>query len=90
MSDGNGKPPVASAVIVQDGRLLLARRREQEGTVLWALPGGAVEPRENAEQAAVRFLGGPCTVAPRDHVVRAPQHAVGEGLKETPLRLRLR
>jgi 8-oxo-dGTP diphosphatase len=54
MSDGNGKPPVASAVIVQDGRLLLARRREQEGTVLWALPGGAVEAGESAEQAAVR------------------------------------
>jgi 8-oxo-dGTP diphosphatase len=54
MSDGNSKPPVASAVIVQDGRLLLARRREQEGSVLWVLPGGAVEAGESAEQAAVR------------------------------------
>lgn len=48
------KPAIASAVIVQDGRLLLARRRQQEGTVLWALPGGAIEPGENAERAAER------------------------------------
>ena len=48
------KPAIASAVIVQDGRLLLARRRQQEGTVLWALPGGAVEPGESVEEAAVR------------------------------------
>jgi 8-oxo-dGTP diphosphatase len=48
------KPAIASAVIVQDGRLLLARRREQEGTVLWALPGGGVEPGESVEEAAVR------------------------------------
>jgi 8-oxo-dGTP diphosphatase len=48
------KPAIASAVIVQDGRLLLARRREREGSLLWALPGGAIEPGENAEQAAER------------------------------------
>jgi 8-oxo-dGTP diphosphatase len=48
------KPAIASAVIVQDGRLLLARRRVQEGPVLWALPGGAIEPGESAEQAAER------------------------------------
>lgn len=54
MSDSNGKPPVASAVIVQHGRLLLARRRQQEGTVLWALPGGAVEDGETVQEAAVR------------------------------------
>jgi 8-oxo-dGTP diphosphatase len=48
------KPAIASAVIVQDGRLLLARRREREGSVLWALPGGAIEPGESAEQAAER------------------------------------
>lgn len=54
MSESNGKPPVASAVIVQDGRLLLARRRQQEGTVLWSMPGGKTEPGETPEQAAVR------------------------------------
>lgn len=48
------KPAVASAVIIQDGRLLLARRRVQEGPVLWALPGGAIEAGESAEQAAER------------------------------------
>ena len=48
------KPAIASAVIVQDGRLLLARRRVQEGPVLWALPGGAIEAGESAERAAER------------------------------------
>lgn len=48
------KPAIASAVIVKDGRLLLARRREREGSLLWALPGGAIEPGESAEQAAER------------------------------------
>jgi 8-oxo-dGTP diphosphatase len=48
------KPAIASAVIVQDGRLLLARRREREGSLMWALPGGAIEPGESAEQAAER------------------------------------
>lgn len=54
MSEVSGKPPVASAVIVRDGQLLLARRRQQEGTVLWSMPGGKVKPGESAAQAAVR------------------------------------
>lgn len=54
MSESNGKPPVASAVIVQDGRLLLARRRQQEGNVLWSMVGGKIKPGETPEQAAVR------------------------------------
>jgi 8-oxo-dGTP diphosphatase len=48
------KPAIASAVIVQDGRLLLARRREREGSFLWTMPGGAIEDGETPEQAAVR------------------------------------
>lgn len=48
------KPGIASAVIVQGGRLLLARRREREGSILWVLPGGQIEEGESAEDAAVR------------------------------------
>jgi len=53
-SMSEGKPAIASAVVVRDGRLLLARRREREGSVLWVLPGGAIEAGETAEGAAVR------------------------------------
>ncbi|WP_051138076.1 NUDIX hydrolase [Streptomyces canus] len=42
------------AVIVDEGRLLLIRRAAAEGDLLWALPGGIVEPGETARQAAVR------------------------------------
>ncbi|WP_406132079.1 NUDIX hydrolase [Streptomyces sp. NBC_00989] len=42
------------AVIVNEGRLLLIRRGVPEGDLVWALPGGTVEPAETAEQAAVR------------------------------------
>ena len=45
---------IAAAVIVRDGTVLLIRRRQKEGTLLWALPSGGVEPGETAEQAAVR------------------------------------
>jgi 8-oxo-dGTP diphosphatase len=48
------KPPIAAAVIVQDGRLLLVRRRVAEGSLSWQFPAGAVEPGENREEAAVR------------------------------------
>jgi 8-oxo-dGTP diphosphatase len=47
-------PTVAMAVIVDEGSLLLIRRSVAEGALVWALPGGAVEPGETAEQAAVR------------------------------------
>ena len=45
---------VAAAVIVRDRTVLLIRRRQKEGTLLWALPSGGVEPGETAEQAAER------------------------------------
>jgi 8-oxo-dGTP diphosphatase len=47
-------PPLSMAVIVSDGRLLMIRRRQREGELLWALPGGAIEPGETPEDAAVR------------------------------------
>jgi 8-oxo-dGTP diphosphatase len=48
------KPAIAAAVIIQDGRLLLVRRRVAEGSLSWQFPAGQVEPGESAEDAAVR------------------------------------
>lgn len=48
------KPPIAAAVIVRDGRVLLVRRRVAEGSLSWQLPAGAVEAGEDPEQAAER------------------------------------
>lgn len=47
-------PQVSMAVIVDGGRLLLIRRSVIEGDLVWALPGGKVEPGESVERAAVR------------------------------------
>ncbi|MFD7022932.1 NUDIX hydrolase [Promicromonospora sukumoe] len=47
-------PAVAAAIIVQDGKLLLVRRRVSEGSLSWQFPAGAVEPGETFEQTAVR------------------------------------
>ncbi|MEV6602037.1 NUDIX hydrolase [Actinoplanes sp. NPDC051346] len=46
--------PVAAAVIVDDGRVLLVRRRVKEGRLSWQFPAGKVEPGESADGAAVR------------------------------------
>lgn len=48
------KPAIAAAVIIQDGQLLLVRRRVSEGSLSWQFPAGQVEPGESAEDAAVR------------------------------------
>ena len=48
------KPAIAAAVIIQDGRLLLVRRRVAEGSLSWQFPAGGIEPGETAEDAAVR------------------------------------
>lgn len=48
------KPALSMAVVVADGKLLMIRRREREGDLLWALPGGAIEAGETPEEAAVR------------------------------------
>ncbi|WP_055693706.1 NUDIX hydrolase [Streptomyces prasinopilosus] len=47
-------PALSMAVVVSDGRLLMIRRSEREGDLLWALPGGAIEAGETPEEAAVR------------------------------------
>jgi 8-oxo-dGTP diphosphatase len=51
------RPPIAAAVIVQDRRVLLVRRRVAEGTLSWQFPAGAIEPGEVPEDAAVRETG---------------------------------
>ncbi|WP_331445837.1 NUDIX hydrolase [Streptomyces xanthochromogenes] len=54
MTDTEPKPVVSMAIIARDGAVLMIRRRQKEGELLWAFPGGAVEDGETAEQAAVR------------------------------------
>jgi hypothetical protein len=49
---GSGPPTVALAVVTSQHDVLLARRRDR--TPPWTFPGGAVEPGESPEQAAVR------------------------------------
>ena len=45
---------ISTAIIVNGGRVLMIRRREPEGKLLWAFPGGGIEAGESPEQAAVR------------------------------------
>lgn len=45
---------VSTAIITHQGRVLMVRRREQEGRLLWAFPGGGIEAGESPEEAAVR------------------------------------
>ncbi|GIF78128.1 NUDIX hydrolase [Asanoa siamensis] len=48
------RPIIAAAVIIDDGRLLLVRRRVSEGQLSWQFPAGEVEQGESNEDAAVR------------------------------------
>ncbi|MFD9223780.1 NUDIX hydrolase [Streptomyces sp. NPDC060064] len=54
MTETEQKPPISMAIIVSDGRVLMIRRRQREGKLLWAFPGGGIEAGETPEQAAVR------------------------------------
>jgi 8-oxo-dGTP diphosphatase len=46
--------PIAAAIIVQQGRVLLVRRRVKEGTLSWQFPSGEVEEGETGSLAAAR------------------------------------
>ncbi|MER6119159.1 NUDIX hydrolase [Streptomyces sp. NPDC001743] len=48
------QPGISAAIIVDGGRVLMIRRREREGKLLWAFPGGGIEAGESPEQTAVR------------------------------------
>jgi 8-oxo-dGTP diphosphatase len=48
------KPGISAAIIVNEGRVLMVRRRVSEGELMWQFPAGAIEAGEAAEAAAVR------------------------------------
>ena len=54
MSDVAIKPPVAAAIIVDGGRVLMVRRAIAEGSLSWQFPAGAIEAGEDAKHAAKR------------------------------------
>jgi len=47
---------VAAAVIIRDGRVLLASRPAEKPPAGWEFPGGKLEPGETAAAAVVREL----------------------------------
>jgi 8-oxo-dGTP pyrophosphatase MutT (NUDIX family) len=50
----DGRPPIAAAVIVNGGQVLLVRRSVKEGQLSWQFPAGEVEPGESGDETAVR------------------------------------
>ncbi|MEN6356514.1 MAG: NUDIX hydrolase [Armatimonadota bacterium] len=53
MADITPKPAV-SALIVDDGRVLLVKRGCEPNKGLWSLPGGSIEPGETLREATAR------------------------------------
>jgi 8-oxo-dGTP diphosphatase len=51
-----------SAVVVKDGKVLLARRGTEPNRSLWTLPGGAVHPGETLCAAVARELHEECGI----------------------------
>lgn len=54
MTETTDQPGISAAIVVQDGLVLMVRRRVKEGQLSWQFPAGGIEPGETAEQAAVR------------------------------------
>jgi 8-oxo-dGTP diphosphatase len=52
--DNDTQPAIAAAIIIDDGKVLMVRRRISEGKLSWQFPAGQVEPEETSEEAAVR------------------------------------
>ena len=50
------------AVVVKDGKVLLAKRGAEPGRGLWSLPGGAVHPGEELKAAVARELREECGI----------------------------
>ena len=48
------RPAIAAAIVVEDGRVLMVRRRVTEGDLSWQFPAGEVESGETPAEAAVR------------------------------------
>jgi 8-oxo-dGTP diphosphatase len=53
-SPTTARAPIAAAIIVKDGHVLMVRRRVKEGELSWQFPAGEVEADESPEDAAVR------------------------------------
>jgi 8-oxo-dGTP diphosphatase len=53
-SASNDRPSIVAAIIVDDGKVLMVRRRVREGTLSWQFPAGEAESGETAEMTAVR------------------------------------
>ena len=51
---GSERAPIAAAIVVNDGQVLMVRRRVKEGELSWQFPAGEVEPGESPADAAVR------------------------------------
>ncbi|MFJ2578649.1 NUDIX hydrolase [Kitasatospora aureofaciens] len=49
-----GRPGIAAAIVVQEGRVLMVRRRVSEGQLSWQFPAGEIEAGESPEEAAAR------------------------------------
>lgn len=54
LKDHRAKSTVVAAVIVKNGKALLARRREHTTADCWEFPSGGLEAGENKKQAIVR------------------------------------
>jgi 8-oxo-dGTP diphosphatase len=54
MTETKTEQGISTAIITDKDRVLMIRRREREGKLLWAFPGGGIEDGETPEQAAVR------------------------------------
>jgi 8-oxo-dGTP diphosphatase len=48
------KPGISAAIITDNGRVLMVRRRVKEGELSWQFPAGGIESGESPEEAAVR------------------------------------
>jgi 8-oxo-dGTP diphosphatase len=50
----NERPAIAAAIIVNDRKVLMVRRRVSEGELSWQFPAGQVEAGETGPEAAAR------------------------------------
>src|SRR6266699_6473666 len=53
-SSNDDRPSIVAAIIVQDGKVLMVRRRVREGTLSWQFPAGESEVGETPEMTAIR------------------------------------
>src|SRR5215469_14888988 len=54
ISNPTDRPSIVAAIIVQDGKVLMVRRRIREGSLSWQFPAGEAETGETAEETAIR------------------------------------